>query len=127
MFAFLFTQPQQIFHFSFSCQNCEEEPSILASRSWQSCLSPLLGLRELSEEGRLTDWLPVKLTEPQGDCCLFGMMLIYLVLSVALSEASWEDTRHNRLYSFGMSSPLGDIAKAKEKSTSQWANLKENG
>lgn len=54
------------------------------------------------------------------------MMAIYLGLSFALLEASREDTRDNRLNSFGTISPLGDTAKAKEKATNQWENLEEN-
>lgn len=55
-------------------------------------------------------------------------MPIYLGLSVAFPEASWEDASPSRLNSFGTSTPLGDIAKAKgEKSANQRVNLEEGG
>lgn len=47
-------------------------------------------------------------------------MAIYLGLSFALLEASWEDTRDSRLNSFGTVSPLGGTAKAKEKARREW-------
>lgn len=76
-------------------------------------LSPLPSLRELTEGSRLIGF-PQSL-QNLSDCCLFYTMPIYLDLSVAFPEASWEDARHSRVNSFGTSCPLGDIAKAKEK------------
>lgn len=57
----------------------------------------------------------MKLAEPHSDCCLSYEMPTYLRLSVAFPEAPREDARQRRLHSFGTSSPLGDIAKAKGK------------